>query len=135
MNWPGHRDPTKVGLTHSAAYSDKALSWLLDVTNRVILPAIERIEKGNTKMDADIQEAIADVAALKSVVASSNAAFKVLTDMNAAQAATIADLETKVGSGTDVTADDLAALKASNVDFKQALVDLQPAVPANTPAV
>lgn len=86
-------------------------------------------------MDADIQEAIADVAALKSVVQSSNAAFKVLTDLNTAQAATIADLEAKIAAGTDVTADDLTALRASNSDFKQALVDLQPAVPANTGAV
>lgn len=123
MSWPGFHDPNQ---ETREQYLVRAMQWLLETAHR--------IEQGMTKMDADIQEAIADVAALKSVVASSNAAFKVLTDMNAAQAATIADLETKVGSGTDVTADDLVALKASNVDFKQALVDLQPAVPANTPA-
>lgn len=130
--WPGHHDPAN---TPADEYAARALSWLLDVTNRILLPAIEELKTRQIKMDADIQEAIADVAALKSVVQSSNAAFKVLTDLNTAQAATIADLEAKIAAGTDVTADDLTALRASNADFKQALVDLQPAVPANTGAV
>ena len=58
MSWPPHPQPAD---SPADVYAAKALEWLLDVTNRVILPAIQRMETNQEKLMATLDEVLTDV--------------------------------------------------------------------------
>ena len=58
MSWPPHPQPAD---SPADVYAAKALAWLLDVTNRIILPAIQRMETNQEKIMATLDEVLADV--------------------------------------------------------------------------
>lgn len=108
------------------------LYWIADTLHGHVLPDIENIKTGMIKMDDDIKTAIDEVAELTGVVQANNAAWKIMTDLNQAQADKIKQLEDQLAQGTDVTAEDLTALRVANTDARTAIDALKSNLPAGT---
>lgn len=130
---PPYVPPQNINLNITITLSPETAT-LLHGLNSGILAAINLLQEGQTKMQADVQKAVDNVAKLTSVVASNNAAWKVMADLNTTQAGHIKELEDKIANGTELAPDDLAALKQSNDDGAAAITALQTNLPANTPA-
>ena len=98
-----------------------------------LIAAINTINKGIDKMDADIQKSIDEIAEIKTVAASLPPALALLNDQIAAQTTMITDLQSQIAAGGTVSAADLEALRTANADLAQTIVELRAAIPAGTP--
>lgn len=127
---PHHNTPQRDQRTLEHVLAE--LYWIADTLHGHVLPDIENIKAGMIKMDDDIKTDIALVGELTDVVKSNNAAWKIMTDLNQAQADQIKALEDQLAQGTDVTAEDLAALRVANTDARAAIDALKSNLPAST---
>ncbi len=93
---------------------------------------LDRNHERQNKMNADIQAALDQIAATKTVALSVEGAVTLMQGQLTDQAASIADLKAQLANGTPVTQADLDALKAGTADLADTVAGLTAAIPANT---
>jgi len=112
--------------------SNEKPSWAEQMTVNVMALIVSHniVKEMIMALSASVQRLVDEVAASKSIQASSSAAMTELVTQSANLSKQIADL---VAAGTAMSAEDMAAIDQASTDLAEAAVALQAAIPVNVP--